>query len=949
LGNLEIASLSGIITAGNSFVVSKNLILTSGILADGGNVITVNQNLYGNTGVHSGSGEIKMVGTNNFILGIQVDSIEIASGAYITALSNFSINKDLLLNGSLNDGGNTISVYGSIIGSGNHTGTGKIQMAGTVRKIIGRPTLQNIEIASSATVTGGFDVIITGTLFMNGGNISIGTQNGSPNTATFTNNATIIRTSGNFNTVGGVVQMGTSSADLINVFINGNNLQSTNELPTSHVGNIDLTINNGYTYILKINNKYVRNLNLSDGHLTSLFDTLTRTGYSLTVNNITTVSGDFYLDSTTYDYTGNPNGPFAVGASLIIGGSGKLQFGNVDNKALYSNGLLVLRSTNSGTASVADVTNGGVNTGNKILGVATVERFISNIRNLSNNSDPTVKAWRLISMPTNHDYQTINQSWQEGGSLNSNPNPGYGTQIVSSGSSWAANGFDTVASGPSVKYFDPATNSYVGIQNTNSFMDKEKAYMVFVRGSRAKTQYAQAPDTTVLREKGTLNIGDTTFSVGTADNQFVGLPNPYPSAIDFRSSLTSATNIAPYVYLYDPRMGNYGAFVTVGTDGVATSNLSYTSGTPYLQSCQGFFVRTSGGVGSFSFTETSKVDGSAMTFRETNNTAVSSLKVNLLKNQNGIFTLSDGVLHVFDNTYNNNVNEGDALKFNNFYDNLSINNSGQLLSIEKRNLIQISDTFYYNTGLRVASYQFQFIPENIASNGIQAYLEDSYLNISMPVSLNDTSLINFTVNADAGSYASGRFRLVFRPMTTLPVNFISVAAIQKEKNVLINWTVSSEVNISEYVVEKSADGNSFKDLGNLNATGNLSNANYEFIDESPFTGFNFYRIKSISNSGETKYSNTVKVNIRNATDLSISPNPIGADRNVALNANKLNPGKYNVELYDYTGRKLFSVEWVKNKIDEKLYIQIPKTIATGNYSLCLKNAITDLCQSVLIK
>ena len=949
-GNLEIASAA--VTGSTSFNVNDNLTLSSGAIMDlNSNMATVSGNVFGTGSQIGGAGKIKMIGSNKTISGISASNLEIATATNdsITAVGPTNVTSTTggiyLTSGKFNDGGNTITCNGNLFGPSVHNsaGNGEIKFIGAGKFISGYPSLSNIEIAPGASLNAGCAASISGTLLMNGGNISIG--NG--NILNFKNNATIIRTTGNLNLDTGTVVMGVVPSDLVNVYINGN-LLSTNELPGSHIANIDLTINNGFSYTIKSNNKNVRNLNVNNGRLLCLFDTLTRNPYNLTVSDLVNVNGDFYLDSTQYDFPGNTFGPFKVGPSLIVNSNGKLKFGNVNNKTFYSNGLLVLKSKNLGTASVGDVTNGGLNSGNKIMGVATVERFISNIRNLSANSDPTVKAWRIISMPTKHDFQTIKQAWQEGGSLNSNPNPGYGIQITSNGANWASNGFDTLSNAPSVKYFDPVSNSYGGILTTNAPFEQGKAYMVFVRGSRAKTQLGQLPDTTTLREKGSLNVGDTTINIGSGANQFVCVANPYPSSIDFWA--LPKTNLTSFLYLYDPRLNAYGAFQTIASNGAAVpGGGSYSTGIPTIQSSQGFFVKTTTGAGSISFKETAKTDGSAMTFR--NNDVLSTLRVNVLKSWNNHFELADGIMHVFDSNSSNGFDEQDAVKFNNFYENIGIKIADQNLIIENRNLIQLNDTFFYQIGLRPNNYKLQLIPERIQENGLFAFLEDTYTTSSIPVSLTDTTWIDFSVNADAGSFATNRFRLVFKQQIALPVSFTEVNAVVNNKNAIVNWKVSNELNINNYKIERSANDSTFNEIGTVAASGNTTTVkSYSFTDIAPLSGINYYRIKSIGLSGEVKYSKIVKVVFNNdKVAFTISPNPVNINRELALDVKSIPSGKYDIALYDFSGRKVYTSSWRKTDNNNVLHIKLPSTLPSGDYRLCIKNPWNNFCESLIIK
>jgi hypothetical protein len=79
--------------------------------------------------------------------------------------------------------------------------------------------------------------------------------------------------------------------------------------------------------------------------------------------------------------------------------------------------------------------------------------------------------------------------------------------------------------------------------------------------------------------------------------------------------------------------------------------------------------------------------------------------------------------------------------------------------------LEFTDTLFYNLGqLRVQQYQFEFIPNQLSQPGLGAYLEDKYLHTSTAVSLLDTTRLMFNIINVPGSYATDRFRLVFRQL-----------------------------------------------------------------------------------------------------------------------------------------------------------------------------------------
>jgi hypothetical protein len=360
-------------------------------------------------------------------------------------------------------------------------------------------------------------------------------------------------------------------------------------------------------------------------------------------------------------------------------------------------------------------------------------------------------------------------------------------------------------------------------------------------------------------------------------------------------------------------------------------------------------VRTTSAAGSVTFKETAKVDGSNITSRENN--IVSSFRTNLYKVQNGSADLADGVLHLFDESGNNDLDDMDALKFGNFGENIGIKKVDKLLSIESRKPCTESDTIFYQLGqLKLASYRLQFSFSNISINNLQPYLEDNYLHTSTVLSLTEVTNYDFSVTSVAGSYASDRFRIVFKQALLLPVSFIDLNAVPKDNDVAVSWKVANQLNISGYTIEKSLDGIHFSSIGNKPSTMNNTTASYSFVDSNAVVGTNYYRIKSVSINSEMQFSKIVKVVFEKSNaSIVISPNPIETGKEIRINTSAIPPGNYLVVLYHFTGKKITSRSYQQGENNQDLIWKLPITLPVGEYRMCFISENTKVCESLLVK
>ena len=78
---------------------------------------------------------------------------------------------------------------------------------------------------------------------------------------------------------------------------------------------------------------------------------------------------------------------------------------------------------------------------------------------------------------------------------------------------------------------------------------------------------------------------------------------------------------------------------------------------------------------------------------------------------------------------------------------------------------------------------------------------------------------------------------------------------------VLTWETSTEQNNKMFLVQKSNDGKTFENIGEVKSKGNqLSNASYEFLDFSIGSDKAFYRLSQVDEDGSTEFTRTVLIN-----------------------------------------------------------------------------------------
>jgi hypothetical protein len=113
----------------------------------------------------------------------------------------------------------------------------------------------------------------------------------------------------------------------------------------------------------------------------------------------------------------------------------------------------------------------------------------------------------------------------------------------------------------------------------------------------------------------------------------------------------------------------------------------------------------------------------------------------------------------------------------------------------------------------------------------------------------------------------------------LPVELVSFDATDQGAMVGLDWSTSMETGTDRFVVERSADGIVFRAIGQVDAMNGTGIHRYEWSDQTPLEGVNYYRLMTVDHDGSVDFSETVVV------DRSL-PAPI--------RATNLAPGRWSV-------------------------------------------------------
>jgi hypothetical protein len=112
--------------------------------------------------------------------------------------------------------------------------------------------------------------------------------------------------------------------------------------------------------------------------------------------------------------------------------------------------------------------------------------------------------------------------------------------------------------------------------------------------------------------------------------------------------------------------------------------------------------------------------------------------------------------------------------------------------------------------------------------------------------------------------------------TALAVGTSAFTAEPRQHSVGLQWTTATEQNERFFAVQRSPDAADWTTIGQVAAAGNSDNTlQYNFVDQQPLTGTNYYRLQEVDDNGASVYSAVRDAKFAGST-LAINwyPNPV---------------------------------------------------------------------------
>lgn len=142
---------------------------------------------------------------------------------------------------------------------------------------------------------------------------------------------------------------------------------------------------------------------------------------------------------------------------------------------------------------------------------------------------------------------------------------------------------------------------------------------------------------------------------------------------------------------------------------------------------------------------------------------------------------------------------------------------------------------------------------------------------------------------------------------TLPVRLINFSVTERNEKAHVSWTTATEEGVRQFIIQRKKNTGGFEDMAiviskAVNGSSNNTLSYTTDINEALGEGIYYYRIITLMNSGEKRYSDVRMLRrISNDISVTLSPQPSKGNLHIALPPNS---GTADIDLLDISGRIL---------------------------------------------
>lgn len=195
------------------------------------------------------------------------------------------------------------------------------------------------------------------------------------------------------------------------------------------------------------------------------------------------------------------------------------------------------------------------------------------------------------------------------------------------------------------------------------------------------------------------------------------------------------------------------------------------------------------------------------------------------------------------------------------------------------------------------------------------------------------SIDYFNINDNSGNG-------IFLP-SPLPIRLLNFDAFVDEDAVVqLNWKTAAEINNDYFIVERSIDGENWKEVLTRSGAGNSSTIiDYNGEDENPYIGIAYYRLKQVDFDGEYTYSKikVIKLDNDQLSSVAVYPNPFS--NQITIKGSNMEMEEYH--LYNLLGNDVTNQIRIIQSTDRSIVLDV-SSLPLGAYLVKTKTKLSKV-------
>ncbi len=183
----------------------------------------------------------------------------------------------------------------------------------------------------------------------------------------------------------------------------------------------------------------------------------------------------------------------------------------------------------------------------------------------------------------------------------------------------------------------------------------------------------------------------------------------------------------------------------------------------------------------------------------------------------------------------------------------------------------------------------------------------------------------------------------------LPIELVRFAGECGDGSIELKWTTWTETNNDFFTVERSNNGTDFEIVDVIEGAGNSNQSiTYNAIDNLPYGGTSYYRLKNTDFTGKSEYSEIIAVTCGTDGNDFNFVNAYDVDQtDIVVEFTAADNEKFTIFLYDAAGRR--ALDFSGEAVDGMNKVRLPSgNLARGIYIINLSNAQRNFSKRVML-